>query len=91
MAANPQLPIPNYQSPSKTMEPITNLEKINDLNEKMFAASIIDDPVFSRQLYLDLESSLPINVRMNERGIQGIKEEGISLSDPSNSKFKLVA
>ena len=50
--------------------------------EKMFAVSTIDDPVFARQLYLDMEASLPINVQITERGFQGLKEQGVNVSDP---------
>jgi hypothetical protein len=50
--------------------------------EKMFAISTIDDPVLARQLYLEMESSLPIAVRITERGFQGLKEQGVSVADP---------
>jgi len=42
----------------------------------------IHDPVLARQLYLDIESSLPITVRITERGFQGLKEQSVSVSDP---------
>jgi hypothetical protein len=50
--------------------------------ERMFAIATIDDPVLARQLYVDMESSLPINVRITERGFQGLKEQGVNVSDP---------
>ena len=50
--------------------------------EKMFAISTIDDPALARQLYLEMESSLPIAVRITERGFQGLKEQGVGVSDP---------
>lgn len=50
--------------------------------ERMFAISTIDDLVLARQLYVDMESSLPINVRITERGLQGLKEQGVNISNP---------
>ena len=49
--------------------------------ERMFEISTIDDPVLARQLYLDMESSLPINVRITERGFEGLKEQSVSISN----------
>ena len=50
--------------------------------ERMFEISTIDDPILARQLYVDMESSLPINVRITERGFQGLKEQGVNVSNP---------
>jgi hypothetical protein len=55
---------------------------MDDLTERMFAIATIDDPVLARQLYVDMESSLPINVQITERGFQGLKEQGVNVSDP---------
>lgn len=55
---------------------------MDEQTEKMFAISAIDDPVLARQLYLDMESNLPIKVRMTERGFQGLKEQSVNVSDP---------
>ena len=49
--------------------------------ERMFAISTIDDPVLARQLYLDMEASLPINVRITERGFEGLKEQSANISN----------
>lgn len=57
-------------------------EKIDELTERMFATATIDDPVFARQLYLEIQASLPINVRINEVGFQGLKEQSVYLSEP---------
>lgn len=56
-------------------------ENIDELTERMFATATIDDPVFARQLFLDMKSSLPINVRINEIGFQALKEQGVYLSE----------
>jgi hypothetical protein len=55
---------------------------MDEQTEKMFAIATIDDPVLARQLYVDMESSLPINVRITERGFQGLKEQSVNVSDP---------
>lgn len=45
------------------------------MTEKMLASSTIDDPVETRQLFLDMEASLPIAVRFTENGIKGLKQQ----------------
>ncbi|MDX2256254.1 MAG: hypothetical protein NW214_12115 [Pseudanabaenaceae cyanobacterium bins.39] len=57
-------------------------ENIDELTERMFATATIDDPVFARQLFLDMKSSLPINVRINEIGFQALKEQSVYLAEP---------
>ena len=57
-------------------------ENMSEITERMFATATIDDPVFARQLYLDIESSLPINVRINEIGFQALKEQSVYLAEP---------
>ncbi len=52
---------------------------MDDLTERMFATSTIDDPVETRQLYLEMESSLPIAVRFNEQGLKGLKAQGVNI------------
>ncbi|NMF61116.1 hypothetical protein [Pseudanabaena yagii] len=63
-------------------------ENIDELTERMFATATIDDPVFARQLFLDMESSLPINVRINEIGFQALKEQGVYLAD-TNTVYEM--
>jgi len=57
-------------------------ENMSEITERMFATATIDDPVFARQLFLDMESSLPINVRINEIGFQALKEQSVYLAEP---------
>ncbi len=57
-------------------------ENIDEITERMFATATIDDPVFARQLFLDMKSSLPINVRINEIGFQALKEQSVYLAEP---------
>lgn len=52
---------------------------MDDLTERMFATSTIDDPVETRQLYLEMEASLPIAVRFNEQGLKGLKAQGVNI------------
>ena len=48
---------------------------MNDITEKMLAFSTIDDPVETRQLFLEMEASLPISVRFTEHGIKGLQQQ----------------
>lgn len=52
---------------------------MDDVTERMFATSTIDDPIETRQLYLEMESSLPIAVRFNEQGLKGLKAQGVNI------------
>ena len=45
------------------------------MTEKMLASSTIDDPVETRQLFLEMEESLPIAVRFTEHGIKGLQQQ----------------
>jgi len=57
---------------------------MDDLTETMFATSTIDDPDATRQLYLEMESSLPIAVRFNENGLKGLKAQGVNIDENSD-------
>lgn len=49
------------------------------MTEKMLAASTIDDPVETRQLFQEMEANLPIAVRFNEQGVKGLKAQGVNI------------
>ncbi len=49
------------------------------MTERMLATSTIDDPVETRQLFLEMEATLPIAVRFNEQGLKGLKAQGVSI------------
>jgi hypothetical protein len=49
------------------------------MTERMLAASTIDKPVETRQLFLDMEASLPIPIRFNEQGLKGLKAHGVDI------------
>lgn len=50
------------------------------MTERMLATSTIDELVETRQLFLDMEASLPIAVRFNEQGLKGLKAQGGEVS-----------
>jgi|GEM_PF-306318 len=56
-------------------------ESMSEITERMFATATIDDPVFARQLYLEIQANLPINVRINEVGFQALKEQSVYISE----------
>ena len=45
------------------------------MTEKMLASSTIDDPVETRQLYIDMEASLPINVCFAGSSIKALQQQ----------------
>jgi len=45
------------------------------MTEKMLASSTIDDPAETRQLFLAMESSLPISVRFVERSVKDLQQQ----------------
>lgn len=49
------------------------------MTERMLATSTIDEPVETRQLFLDMEASLPIAIRFNEQGLKGLKAQGVDI------------
>jgi hypothetical protein len=57
---------------------------MDNMTERMLAASTIDDPVETRQLFLDMEASLPIAARFNEQGLKGLKAQGVSIDAKDN-------
>jgi len=48
---------------------------MNDNTERMLANSTIDDPVETRQLFLDMEASLPISVRFTVNSAKGLQKQ----------------
>ncbi|OYQ62004.1 hypothetical protein B9G53_24475 [Pseudanabaena sp. SR411] len=61
---------------------------MDDMTEKMLASSTIDDPVETRQLFLEMEASLPISVRFTDHGIKGLQQQ---LPDLELTKDKVFA
>lgn len=57
-------------------------EDMNEITERMFDMATIDDPVFARQLYLEIQASLPISIRINEIGFQALKEKSVYTPEP---------
>jgi hypothetical protein len=48
---------------------------MDNLTERMLASSTIDDPVETRQLFVDMEASLPIAVRFTEHGAKSLQQQ----------------
>ena len=68
----------NYQSP----------QNYGWYDRKNAGSSIVDDPVETRQLFLEMEASLPIAVRFTEHGIKGLQQQ---LPDLELTKDKVFA
>ncbi len=63
---------------------------MDELTERMFATSTIDDPVETRQLYLDMEASLPIPIYFSERSLTALEAQGINLDDYQKSQLVCI-
>jgi len=67
-----------------------NKETMDDVTERMFATSTIDDPVETRQLYLDMEAILPIPIYFSEKGLAALEAQGIQLDDYQKSQLVCI-
>ncbi|MCY7334075.1 MAG: hypothetical protein LH649_15790 [Pseudanabaena sp. CAN_BIN31] len=62
---------------------------MDDLTEKMLASSTIDDPVETRQLYIDMEASLPIDVCFAGTSIKPLQQQLSHLEITKNKIFTI--
>jgi len=62
---------------------------MDDMTEKMLASSTIDDPVETRQLYLDMEASLPISVCVAGSSIKALQQQ-LSYLEITKNKFFVI-
>jgi hypothetical protein len=62
---------------------------MDDMTEKMLASSTIDDPVETRQLFLEMEASLPIAIRFTEHGVEGLQQQSPDLDISKDKVFAI--
>jgi hypothetical protein len=62
-------------------ELIQTINQIKDQTDQMLQEATIDDPVETRELLHNIEANLPIPVRLNERGVNSLQEQGKYISN----------
>jgi len=65
----------------------STIEKINEMKAKtegLLRSATLDNPVETRELLQDMAANLPIAVRLNEQGINSLREQGKYIENRDN-------